>query len=330
MNITPLETDGYLVVPTDMLGGSRIGEMMETLNSFPEFKSGTETFVLGGYAGLGNPASFHNPFIRDLRMNVMKIMIPVFSEYVAQLPTPAEWNLEHIAHRLMYRKQGMSASKESWHRDETPSAKESDKTFGGWWNLDDTSQFFSCVPGTHKEVRGHSGFAGIKDKAEKARYSAIKRKVEIPPGHILLFYEHMIHEVLATKAKTNQHRLMLGWRITKETDPLHPNLEQRLTDQSVMPLKSNQSPPMYSLLHWTNWRQKIVDFTANVHPVCTEDKVVLSGKDKDKVYTVVHKHMHSLKDYGFELYPEYTTEEIEILKPNKQWTFGGEVWKLIQ
>lgn len=323
-----LETHGYLVIPTDMIGGSQVDQMMNTLHTFPEFKSDTKTFVLGGYSGLGNPASFHNPFIRDLRLKVMKHMVPVFSDYVAQLPTPDVWNVEQIAHRLMYRQKGMSASKESWHRDETPNAKLSDKTFGGWWNLDDTPQYFSCVPGTHKGVRGHSGFAGIKDKNEKAQYNASKKKVEIPPGHILLFYEHIVHEVLSTKAKADQHRLFLGWRVTKENDPIHANLEQRLGDQAVMSLKSNQNPPMYSLLHWTNWRQKIVDFSTQVHPACTEDRVVMSGKDKDKTYRVVHRFMHSLKDYGFELYPPYTHEEIEVLKPNKQWTIGGEVWKL--
>lgn len=327
--INSLEQNGYMVVPTDVLDNPNVVQnMIETMADFPEFKPSVKSHVLGGFAALGNPASFHNPFVRNLRMQIMQTMIPVFGDFVSQLPNPGDWKLEQIVDRMMLRSKGLSASSESWHRDETPNASESDKTYGGWLNLDSHSQNFSLVPGTHKEVRGHSGFSTIKSKEKKKRLREKAVKVEIPPGHLLVFYEHTLHEVIATKAKVDQHRLFMGWRITLETEPLQPMLEQRLIDQSVMALKSNQIPPMYAKLHWTNWRQKIVDFSEHLKPQCTELRTVKAGKDAGKTYQIVHNFMHSLKDYGFPLYPEYIQEEIELLKPNTRWTIGGVVWEL--
>ena len=321
-----LEKNGYVVVPTGLKqaiqtdGNTVVREMKQTMSDFPEFSTTTKKFVLGGFSALGNPASFHNPFVRKLRLQIMEHMVPFFSEYVSRLPKPAAWNVEQVVDRMLHRHAGTCAVSESWHRDETPRAKQSDKTFGGWWNLDNHTQYFSCVPGTHKGVRGHSGFSTVKNKADKEHYNGLRTKVEIPPGSILLFYEHMMHEVISTKAKVDQHRLFVGWRVTKETDPLF-EIDNRVEQQAVMLLKSGQFPPMYSRLHWTNWRQKILDFTEFVKKECTVSRRMESGKDKGKVYQIVGQHMQSLADYGLPRYPEYRRIETEILKPRNAWDF---------
>jgi len=330
--VKSLDENGYMVFPIASLLQQNpkmvIKEMIETIKNFPEYKPSVQMHVLGGFAALGNPASFHNPFVRKLRINVMKEMIPVFSKVSRTFPNPSDWKLEQIPCRMLLRKKGLCPSRESWHRDESPNAKEHDKMYGGWLNLDSHIQFFSCVPGTHKGIRGHSGFASIKDKQEIKRLDGLKVSVAIPPGHILVFYEHMVHEVLSKKAKTDQRRQHFSWRITKETEQLHPNLEERLRNQAVMALKSNQIPPMYATLHWTNWRQKIVDFTEHIRPECTEIRTVKNGKDAGKSYRVVHRHMSSLREYGFPLYPDYAEEEIEILKPNRRWVIEGVTYNI--
>ena len=40
------------------------------------------------------------------------------------------------------------------------------------------------------------------------------KKIEIPPGHIIIFYERIVHEVTGGKAKHPMCRLFLGWRLT--------------------------------------------------------------------------------------------------------------------
>lgn len=34
-----------------------------------------------------------------------------------------------------------------------------------------------------------------------------------------------------------------------------------MRNQAVIPLKSGQIPPMYPTLWWTNWRDKLVEFS---------------------------------------------------------------------
>ena len=323
LNVEFLEENGYVVFPINFMNTSDIlkiirNDMLKTMENFPEYKNKPTKYSLGGFSALNNPASFHNPFVRQIRTNIMQELLPFFQEYVKILPKSKRWNLEQIVDRMMFRPKGVSATAESWHRDEATLAKESDKIFGGWLNFDDTDQYFSCVPKTHKGIRGHSGFAPIKDKSLKAQYNKDKIKVVIPPGHMLLFYEHLVHEVLGKKTPKDIHRLFLGWRITKSKDSLYP-LDSRLEDQSVMPLKSNQIPPMYATLHWTNWRQKIVDFSRNFKDICIESRRVASGKDKGKTYDIVHRNMQSLEEYGLPLYKKYSKPEIDILKPNNNW-----------
>jgi hypothetical protein len=332
--VESLENNGYAVIPVDRMDTDmrkRIRkEMMDTMKEFPEYihsKIKNNKYVMGGFSALGNPASFHNEFVRKMRMLAMSEMVPLFKEYIKQLDGGG-WKLEQLIGRLLFRIKGVSATAESWHRDEAALAHKSDKTFGGWWNFDDYDQFFSCVPGTHKGIRGHSGFAPIKNKEEKKQYNKDKIKLRIPPGHIMIFYEHLVHEVLAKKSKENMHRLFLGWRVTKSKDSLYP-IDVKLKNQAVIPLKSNQVPPMYATLHWTNWRHRIVEFSEAFRPECIESRRVKNGKDEGKSYDVVHRHMLSLKDYGFKLYPEYSKEEISMHKPNTKWKLSKKIkmWK---
>ena len=101
----------------------------------------------------------------------MAEVIPLFGLMVSKEEKQGKrYKLEQLFDRMMYCLPGTGPSAESWHRDEAKEAKDSDLLFGGWWNLDETDQIFSCVPKTHNDVTGHAGFAKITDRAKKAEY----------------------------------------------------------------------------------------------------------------------------------------------------------------
>lgn len=120
------------------------------------------------------------------------------------------------------------------------------------------------------------------------------------------------------------YRVFTGWRVTDDTNPLIPNnipaLKDMLKQQSVMKLKSGQTPPMYAKLHWTNWVDKIVDFTdKNINDRCIESRRMESGAKKGNTYHTVHREMESLLYYGFPMYPKYKQNEENMHIPRRQW-----------
>lgn len=300
-----LHSDGYVVIPAfdcDDLQTIR-DEFVNTCKSFPEYKS-HEQLVLGNFAALGNASSFHNPFVRKLRLRIMKIVrqanvIPMVSE---------KHKLAQIIDRMLYRKKGLKPTAESWHRDEAKHTNPDDVVYGGWVNLDATSQYFSCVPGTHRPIKTHQGgFAKVDPKSISPES---KRKIEIKPGNVLIFNEDLIHEVLAIPSKTDMCRLFIGWLVTTSENTIIPNMEMILRDQAVVPLKSGQIPPMYAKLHWTNWHHRLISFSTQFHDACVEHK-----ERKGEKIRIVQRHMKSLRELGF-MYDPYTQEEIDILFPH--------------
>ena len=227
---------------------------------------------------------------------------------------------------MMYRVYKEKPTAESWHRDEAPNSLKNDKIFGGWWNLDSKDQYFSCVPGTHKVVDTHSGFNQITTE-ESESYKEKKEKIVVPPGHIIIFYEKIVHEVFGKSSpKDGIVKLFLGWRLTNSKKSLidqkleQPVLKDYLKTQAVIPLKSGQIPHLYTNYHWTRFRSKIEQFSEKFKHVCKENKKVKSGKEKDKSFLVIHQEMKSLEEYNLEKYPDYSEDEIKMHYPNKRWT----------
>jgi len=158
----------------------------DAIEAFPEFKPGADAHVMGGFGALANPAAFHNTLVRRVREWCMHAsVVGMWRDYV-DTPGRRGARLEQIIDRMMLRPKGTKPTSESWHRDEAilPAGHEQDETFGGWINLDDTPQFFHCVPGTHTQPRDATkkGFATIADKALKAMYKTAYERAEIPPG----------------------------------------------------------------------------------------------------------------------------------------------------
>jgi hypothetical protein len=162
-----LKKDGICIIkPSWMTPSIQKGlreEFQATCRSFPEYSQpvANNQYVIGGFAALGNPASFHNEFVRKLRQWALQEVLHVFR------PIREGRKLEQDIDRMLWRTVGLQPSKETWHRDEANTADEADDVFGGWWNLDAKPQYFSCVLGTHQKTQGFKGFAKIDKKMYK-------------------------------------------------------------------------------------------------------------------------------------------------------------------
>eukprot|EP00944_MAST-04C_sp_MAST-4C-sp1_P014655 g14655.t1 len=336
-----LQKEGWVVIPCL---GEKVSMVTHNhnfslaLSKMPEYKNARDMvtngtpFVKGGMAALGNPSSFHNSYVRTIRQWAHNAVLK--QVFLPILEKDKELKFEQDIDRMLFRRPPATPSAESWHRDESLNAKEGDTIYGGWINLDTEPQYFSGCPQSHLEpdaMRRNQGFAKI-DKKDYPKYNAMKQKIEIAPGHIFIFYERMVHEVLASKKKKEQCRLFLGWRTTKQNEPLVENLLDRLEEKAVMPIKSGQIPAMYSKMHWMfnrvsksgklGQRDQLAEWSKNFKPQCTESRKMLSGADKGKQWTVVHQHMLSLKDYnldGGRFIPAYNDDEIALLFPNRKW-----------
>jgi hypothetical protein len=312
-NATRLRVRGYVVLedtPFQDQGAQYRHAFDRALQEAPEFQPGTTKFVMGGFGALGHPSSFHNSFVRHARRAVHDLVRPTF-----QSLAPGR-NLEQLVDRMLFRPAGETPARERWHRDEAKGTLPNDLTFGGWINFDAESQFFSCVPGTHVAPRGQGGFARLS-KDDMAALTARREKVEVPPGGVLLFFEHLVHEVEASKKPYDMRRLFVGFRITDSILPFLPDLHLRLADFAVLPLKSGQTPPMFAALHWTNHTHKLQEWAQSaLKPELLETKTMRSGAKQGKVYRIPPRFLPSLRELGFAhgMIP-YQPREIEILTP---------------
>lgn len=317
-----LELKGYCVVPSQFVNKAVRDGCKELIDKdvmgFREFKDGdgVDRSPLGGFGVYNNPSSFHCPTVRDLREVIYAEFVPYIDTLLEGSPNTKK---EFIIDRLMVRPAGSSPSPEMWHRDESPGAVAGDVVLGGWLNLDNGCQVFSCVPGTHRAVEtdgGGSGFNLIRRKELIAEYNSKRTKVSVPPGHVLIFNENIIHEVVSSTKKEKSYRLFIGWRLTNSSTPIVDGLDDMLDTQSAVTIKSGQTPPMWAKLHWTNWIEKLERYSANFRDECLEEAEVKSGRLAGKVVTRVHRHMKSLVDYGFPLYNPYTKEERSMHFPH--------------
>lgn len=327
-----LEREGYVVIPC--IAAAEVpawrAEFRATLARMPEFvnpaamldsasfRGKPVPFVGGGFSALGNPSSFHNAFVRRVRQHAHRCVVEaVFKSMLQQNP---ELQFEQVIDRMMFRRAGQSASAEAWHRDEAKFAQQGDNIFGGWINLDTFNQKFSGVPRSHTEVgQRNGGFATIP-KSQHAHYRQRRQTIEIPPGHIFIFYERMVHEVVGKKLRVDQHRLFLGWRTTYHTAPLTPNLDNLLERQAVVPIKSGQIPAMYPQLYWTNWRDGILVPWSDAFIVGALKEVKILKKTGQTYNIVPQRIARGLVELGMgpsQLCPPYSPAEKQMYRPSR-------------
>ena len=338
--------NGVVVIPfldTQQLKDIRIS-FISTVFQFPEYISTTHP-VLGGFAAFGNPSSFHNPFIRKLRKDVYKYLQKVLFKDYASVVNPS-LKSEMLFDRMLLRKKGQNPLAESWHRDVCSKPPKStlskgDNILGGWLNLDDNNQFFSCVPGTHLDVELYDLTDGFDrfTKEQSKQLDQRKQKITVKPGHLVLFYQHIAHEVLPNKAKNDMYRLFHGFRLTTSDKQLFESDYKKrkvFEDQAIPRLPSYQLPTMYSKNHQTFFtgltkkkgeiigKFKLSGQTKKTNLIWwskdTFKESILEEYerkwDKSK-YLKVAREMKSLRQYNLPLYTPYTDNEIILYTPQK-------------
>ena len=307
--------------------------------------SETSVFVQGGFGALGNSSSFHCPPVRKLRelvQNKAQLFFQALQTQIKQeqdkkdekntkLP-PLHNNFEQLMDRVLYRDKSKKPTPETWHRDVAPFTNKNDMAFGGWVNLDlKENQYFNCVKGTHLPPHlCKKGFAKI-DKKEAEKYDKIKESVCVPPGHWILFFQTICHEVRGDKLNHNTLRQFVGFRLTNETKPLFDNIPSICDYQGVPFIPSGQTPMMYSSNHWSyeKNRENLEEWSLKTFiPKMLEIKQLKEKKEKkekkDKkeekkqkkmIYTVVKRVCPSLFSMDLPMYPTYTDAEIDIFYP---------------
>lgn len=302
-------------------------EFHQTLLSFPEYSRSTTDpiYVLGGFAAFGNPASFHNPLVRKIRLKCRGKAMELF-----RIISKNSWRklslLEMLWDRFMFREKGQTPSAETWHRDVIPGKKiaEWDEVFGGWVNLDSHPQYFSCLLGSHLGVKLSElteGFATIPKK-DVPIFNKYKTRIEVPPGHMIIFPQYILHEVLGAAAKHNMMRLFLSWRLTNRDTWIHEDIPERVATQDIMKLPSGQLPAMYSKSHLMFYQNK------PFAPIPNRPKVTLRTWSDETFIPIIRntpngiipRFLSSLKTYQLPLYPPYTEEELNNYRPSPIFT----------
>ena len=324
---------------------------MTAIRSFPEYKRNPNdpnqtvdghplVYALGGFAAFGNPASFHNPYVRKQRLTTREAVLPLFETIIRLMHNDEQrvkTKFQMIPDRMLYRNRSQAPSAESWHRDVTPAKylNSGDEMYGGWLNLDLTqNQYFSFVQGSHLGVNLlelREGFASLSPEAIKM-VKPYKSRIAVPPGYALVFPQYILHEVVSNRTKYDMMRIFMGWRTTTSDGFLVPATRERMETQGIIPLPSGQEPPMYASNHGSFFRHKAfrpiydVDWKVSTigwsnetfkenGPTGVPITINHKGKGDKPDYRLVPRYMSSLKNYGLQMYPPYTKEELDLYLP---------------
>ena len=262
--------------------------LTEALNA-PELVSGMEhdRFVLGGVGYVPFASLWYSDSVRELHRliydyvvshGILDSQISGKSDKISMLPD-----------RGLIRFPGIypSSSNEMWHQDDAANATSSDFIYGGWFNLnEDITQYFKCIPGTHNPTHpifdslvqkdgGRRGFASFKHKNDQKLVESywsekVVELVEIPPGHLLIFKEDLIHKVFRNPPVSKPIlRLHTSFMISESEIPLHdrPTQEKHqrklladyFDEQRLVPVRSGQDTQVYSSFHLFPKNQHAVD-----------------------------------------------------------------------
>jgi hypothetical protein len=315
-NITDLRDVGVVVIR--LFSNEEVLEFKEMmdkmLQEFPEFKKSAMKFVFGAFGALGNPASFHHPFVRKIRLLAYNKLKSFWSQ-VAKNSGEKKWHM--MIDRVVNTRGTMTA--EPFHRDEATSSN-ADQVYGGWVNLGFENQYFNAVPRTHKTSSKQAGFSVVKDDEKTCIYEAACKSYTIPPGCVVIFQSNIVHTVVGGKTSPGSaRRLYIGWHVTDKGEPLteREELIKSIQDQGVIRLPSGQIPPMYAKMNWVFKKQRLqlAKFAQHMDERCLDHKHVLGGQEKGACYKIPQREMKSLKEYGMPLYTPYSKEEIDALLP---------------
>ena len=283
-----LRTKGYAVLDVRplllILGGLSFvrDTVLHAWCNAPELKTPT-TFpaVLGAFGASGLPSMFNAPILRSISC----VLHPFVRSFLKPLANPGDYFAQR-KDRACFRKKGTKQPKESWHKDLIAGAAQSDTNLAGWVNLGTSSNFLYCSPGTHTEQNASGdGFASV---ANPAACAANEKRVEVPPGFLLIFYPTLSHRVSDAPIKDPQGdlRIFAGWYIGQSSEPPY-DVNKCMDEQSTFPLPSgaDQKAPMHAKLHKVNHIDKLCEFSKLFKDTIIH--IPKSGKNKGENFRVV-------------------------------------------
>jgi hypothetical protein len=294
-------------------------------------------FVLGGVGYVPFASLWYDPIVREITKKAYETVLKknVFggimenTKYISMLPD-----------RPLIRFPGQKVNeKGKWHQDDAANSVEDiDTIFGGWINLNsDVTQYFKAIPKTHKNdhpifdnliqknggKRGYANFTSETDQKFLKKYweSNIKTLIEIPPGHMLIFEETLIHTVFPNPPIDKPIlRLHTSFNISSSNVPLHDRpfqakhrknrkLKDLFKDQELVPVRSGQNTPLYSPFNL---------FPNNAHAVDELSNHYISACKKNNR---VMRFLPSLKEISeistnISMHPPMTEQEISYYVPH--------------
>jgi len=293
-------------IPDGLLQNFDIKKYLYEQKEYISIDDNTE-FIISNFGAHGNPSSQHHPLVRDFRLEMFRFM-------KQSLERDTEFNgkyLQCLPDRFSQRFR--KPSKEAWHKDVSIDYDifTNSKILGGWANLDETDQFFSCIIGSHLEPAPGEGFAALS-KDNKKIYKARKTLVRIPPGHAISFDEKVTHEIADVKLVGVSRRLYMKYHISSDSRSAFDVdvIRSAIQNQGLFQMNQWNSMPMYEKIHPMFWNAQLVEFGKNIKP-----EFIAKPNKKGNIY--VQRYMISLLEAGVGMFPEYREEEIEILFPVK-------------
>lgn len=295
-------------------------------------------FVLGGVGYVPFPSFWYNPFIQTLYQIVFKKIIEnkIFD---LLLNENKNMKISMSPDRPLIRFPTQIVDETGkWHQDDAANATEEDRIFGGWVNLNkDVTQYFKCIPGTHKHTHtifnsleqkngARRGFASFKNKQDTQflesywRDNIEQQLVEIPPGHILIFEENMIHTVFKNP-KTDKHilRIHTSFVISQNNIALNDRnkvienekLEGLFENQELVPVRSGQKTPLFSPFHYTPKLKYLVENLSIIYKDHLKD-----DNGCIKRYLISLREQNEL-DNSINMQPKMTKDDKSIYYPSR-------------
>jgi hypothetical protein len=322
-----LATNGFVVIlantseKTDHLRA----DFKKAVEAFPEFRrdlpviAKTRQYTRGGFGALGSASSFHNHFVRSVRIAAHRCLARFFRELItADLNTPNKY-LAQVADRMMIREAGVSATSEDWHRDIHEGGLASDQFFGGWLNLGAASDVFICKAATHQPEfldEQQKGFSKVLDKSLIDELNAVHEEVTVPPGAIIIIDETILHKVNGKASKVDKFRVFVAWLLPSNAGSVFPDgMMEMIENQSVVTIKSGQIPPMYPATDVMYRIGDLINWGATQLQPCmmelrkrSETAVVFAGQ----TLLTPLRFAPSLKKAGLLMYPPYASYEKNI------------------
>jgi hypothetical protein len=294
------------LIPEGLIENFNIQKFLAEQKEYMHIDEQTQ-FVMSNFGAHGNPSSFHHPEVREFRLSVFGFM----KQSLKNDPNFCDKYLQLLPDRFSQRFK--KQSKEAWHRDASIEYTDfpNSTILGGWVNLDNTDQFFSCIVGSHVEPDPGEGFAKLsKDNAKL--YNARKTLIRIPPGHGISFDEKIIHEIANVKFTGVSRRLYMKYHISSDPrSAFEPEIIRTAVEtQGSFPMNKWTYMPIYDKIHLMFWNAQLIEFGKNIKP-----EFLAKPNKKGGIY--VQRYMISLLESGVGMFPEYRPDEIEILFPQK-------------